>query len=441
MRSFGHLLLVVGCGISALAGTPQIGMADEWTDVSGQHTMTAEFMGMWEGKAVFALPGGQRRSIELKNLRAESRLRAIDLAEERAAHLEKFKAQIQAETEEARAPGPAEMAPAPETAPSYQTLDKNASLQITAEHIASQWRSGHARVYWDTMPAKQKAEIEALVVEFAKKVDPELWNGLIENLDRTTRLLASREDWIFEHPQVMMLTPIIGENARHYYRSGVGLVQQLVKPEAASLDRLKEGNLDGWIDQRDSDTASYVYHLMNLANVPQPPRISVDIKDDTHGTVSVAAPQGTPQSGRQTPRSRPEKWSRVEGQWIADSAFVSINRSIKTNKESIANMPASLEPLRAYSTQMQEVVDSYIAPLESANSREEFNVSLDEILPPLLMKAAQFGGRAGNARGGMMGSGMEMEPGGSETEMYENELYENELMEGPGGEPIMQTEP
>ncbi|QEG43774.1 hypothetical protein [Roseimaritima ulvae] len=297
----GLLLLTAALSIPLSLSMPGLASGDQWTDVSGQHTINADFLGVWGDKAVFAMPNGQRRTVLLKHLQAESRLRALDLAEQRKAHREEVKNELLEIQAAQRAPSAARIEGPAESAPPYQPLPVGASLQDTLDHNLQQTRAGHLRVTWDTLPKSYQQDIESLVVEFAKKMPPKIWNDQIAMINRLTELLASREDWVFSHPQVLAMVSGMTndeQQARTNYRSVIGLIQTLTDPQYVSLERLQQGNLDGLIAELDEKAAGYLQPFLPLIEPTLPTSMIAEKVDDTHAVVTIVMPNSpTPAAG------------------------------------------------------------------------------------------------------------------------------------------------
>lgn len=420
--------LLAGWLVCAVSLTDHARAADEWTDVTGQHTMLADFLGVWGDKAVFRLPDGSRKPVELKNLQASSRLKALELAEQSNRHVQEFQQQIEAKIEAANAMGPERIPPAETDAAAYQPLPDNASLRQTILHLDAQVKNGHLRAFWDALPPKHRGDLEKLVVAFANKVDPEVLRSPFELVDRVTRLLAGREAWIFAYPR---LQPLLGEDetrARMTYRAVLGIIQGLTNPETWSAERLREGDLDGWIADLDQQVAGHVYFLSSQSPTSAAPDFEIQEVDETNATVTFALPAEAPAA---TPPPPPMQMTRVEGRWVPQPMAAQWDETMAEANAGLKSMPPDMAGLRDAVAAADAAMDSYLAPLETAESREDFHQAIDRMVSDLTVKALplimQFAPASGASRGSPGFQG-EMEGYGSEMEGYGSEM----MMEGSG---------
>ncbi|GEM_PF-3674838 len=456
MRPIQMRPLLLSAVVACLwSGTPSFS-AEEWTDVSGTRTMIADFVGIWGDKAVFALPDGRRKPVELKMLQAESRLRALDLAEQSKTHLQEFKQELQQRATAAKAPGDTRIGPATVPAPAYQPLASGASLQMTASNVSQQMRNGHVRVLWDSLPPKYQQDIEELVVEFANKMDPQLWNQQVQTIDRLTQLLASREKWVFSHPQIATMVASDESTARSMYQAMIGMVQAITDPEKVSLQRLQQGNLGELIAEQNELLAGHLFYLQNQSNAPLSVKLDVKMIDKTHGTVAMQAAEGVAGNRKEAPT----KMTLVDGRWVPEEMAESWDKDIAAARESLANLPNQLDSLRFAVDGFSQSVDQFLSPLETAESSDAFHSGIDAMLADVAMLAMQsLGGMSQSSRGsdGSMdyegGAGYDMEPGygseagyGSEpgydggTSPMGMESYETEMSGSGGGSPMPMAE-
>lgn len=461
----GRTLLSLLTGLVLLAGAElPPAAADQWTDVSGQHTLEAEFLGLWGEKAVFALPDGQRKTVLLKNLQAESRLRALDLAEQRKARVEEIKAELAAIQEAERAPSAERIEQPSDSAPPYQAPPQDASLEAFVEHQMAQLRAGHLLVFWDSLPASYQKDLEELTVLYAQTIDQSVYEQQLDNLDRITRLLASREDWIFSHPLVIGLLGQVSQDenaARDTYRNLIGLVQASIDPEVASLERAKQGDLDGLMRRWNELAAGFVHNLMPLVEPNLPTGYKVTMTDENHGTIVAQyddasgqagragdqpGPGGSPEmygSGMQPPGIAPGgpggpggrggpgvKMVRVEGRWVDQRVADNWDKTVAETREQIEKLPELIAQYRGTLDAVNQWVNLNVAPLETAQSREAFHASLDPILADVMLKAMQARPRRGAATYGSGGYG---EGGYGEDGYGEDGYGEEPYSEGDAG--------
>ncbi|MEL7267216.1 MAG: hypothetical protein AAFP69_20725, partial [Planctomycetota bacterium] len=182
--------------------------ADEWTDVTGQKTIIADLVGVWNDRAVLERSDGTRAVIALKNLQAGSRLRALDQAE-------KLKENRQTVLGEIKNSGSTKAAPKTDEfdslkpADEFKTLPEAASATGTIEILMDNIESGHAvRGLWQSIPPEMQSELDGKAQEMKaamtekQKQDQEKMNAFAL---RVTGVLKEKYHWIAEDPLVLLL--------------------------------------------------------------------------------------------------------------------------------------------------------------------------------------------------------------------------------------------
>ena len=66
----------------------------------------------------------------------------------------------------------------------------------TVEHVAHGLADGDLSVAWEALPASYQSDLNGLAHDFAKVVDPDLWNRTFAVLSKLTRLLKEKEAFI-----------------------------------------------------------------------------------------------------------------------------------------------------------------------------------------------------------------------------------------------------
>lgn len=374
--------------------TPAASRADQWTDVTGAQTMEAELLGAWGNQLIFLRSDGRRTAVSPNQLQAESRIRAQNVLRQREQQRAERIAELAQAAQAELAPAPAEL-PAPPEAPAYEPLPEGADLQQTVEHVNAQLQNGHVRVLWDALPAKYQGDLESLVVQFAGKMDPQLWQTQMASVRRVLDLLASRQNWILSHPFVAVVAAQSDDAPQKIYAPLLGIAQELADPQTVSLQRLQKGDLAQLIAERDEAMAGHFYQLQKISEslgMPQP-QFEVKMIDKTRGTVTqhlpaaaaAASAPGQPQPGQQPsrfpalPPPQPEPYVLVDGRWVPEAIAKDWDARIAAAKDRIDALPESMESYRSAIASLVRAIDQYLAPLENAETREQFHAEMNEL--------------------------------------------------------------
>jgi len=212
--------------------------ADQWTNLRGTNTVSAELIGIWNGRAILKMDTGRQVAVRLEDLNAESRIRAQDMQEEIDRKLSERVTELDAIATEAAAPAPATL-PIPEAAPGYVPPTDGADLQTWLNQVQAQAKAGHLRVYYDSLPKSQQAQAEELFKAALQKLDANHWELARSSLHRISNLIVNKQRWIFSHPKFEGLS----DGQRESLIDLASAFQSWGTPEIASIEKLRSGTL------------------------------------------------------------------------------------------------------------------------------------------------------------------------------------------------------
>ncbi|MCA9071645.1 MAG: hypothetical protein KDA84_22115 [Planctomycetaceae bacterium] len=100
-------------------------------------------------------------------------------------------------------------------------------------------RANRPEVIWQAMPFGFQQDINGLVHEFARKMDPELWQKSFETWRTLTRLLKEKKSAILSHPELANLTDEQRNRLEQNWDGVVELLTILVHSELGDLKKLE----------------------------------------------------------------------------------------------------------------------------------------------------------------------------------------------------------
>lgn len=395
-----YLLLCFGLTSLFVVNTP-VAMADQWTNLRGTNTVEATLLGVWNGRALLRLTSGRQVSVKLEDLNAESRLRAQDMQGEIKKNLEIRIQELDAIATEAAAPAPATL-PEPEPAPAYEPPKPNPDLAQALYHRQNQARSGHLRVFFDSLPASQKTQAEELFRLGLSKVNEFQYEQIRSSLHRLSELAVTRQRWLFSHPT---FEPI-NESDREALIFAAIAFRQWGTQETASLQVLQANPLAESIAKLDDVTAPFLYSIFQANSLIASalfPNHQVEPSTDGKMIAKVVLPViGTIQSVQMV---------QVEGMWAEGTTVEEAQTKFAGYKTSLAAVgDGTLRISNEAEAALSSLVE-LLTKLEAAKTKNAFHRALDEGLPnlsPLLNAWAgvkpQQGGYGDSSYGSSYGS-------------------------------------
>jgi uncharacterized protein YfaT (DUF1175 family) len=104
-------------------------------------------------------------------------------------------------------------------------------------------------VIWQAMPKPFQQEINGLVREFAKKMDPQLWKKSFTTWEKLARLLAEKKSAILSHPELANLSSAERQRLEQHWDGLVELLTILVHSELGDLAQLESFEMGRFLEQ------------------------------------------------------------------------------------------------------------------------------------------------------------------------------------------------
>ncbi len=352
---FGTVIQSAGCSA----------VAEEWTDLRGTATITAELIGIWNDNVILKRDNGKQISVKLSNLNADSRLRAQDLQEQIKLQIDARVSELSRVATEDAAPA----SPAPEAlpdAPAYEPPANGKDLATTIDQTLAQIKNGHIRAVFDTMPASHQQRADELFKLALGKVDDNQWELARSTLYQALELVLTKDRWLFSHPAMAN----IDETTRANLISVGTWYRQWATPENASLNDLRAKPLAETIASLDQSLAPQLYQFFtdnSLMTVMMSSLTSVETTEQGQTLLKVG-------------ETAPIPMVQVEGCWVQGTQPETALAQWDQFKQSLQAIPD--RSLR-YSAELEDILRTLklsLIELEAAPNRKEFHRLLDETM-------------------------------------------------------------
>jgi hypothetical protein len=200
----------------------------------------------------------------------------------------------------------------------------------------------HPVEIFKALPASYRADIDALVVDAAQRMDAEIWAQSSDVLKQAVGLMKSKRALLLASP-MMDSTPNKADIEKSW-DAGISILEALVNSDFAKLDRLRKGNVEGLLAGDGAAIMAQVTRLMEnseqtaeagkqLAKL-KAMRVSVVSEDGDSAVVKVEAPDEEPEMVDMV---------RVEGVWIPREMADGFKEGIAETRKSLETMDFTTE--------------------------------------------------------------------------------------------------
>jgi len=393
--------------------------SEEWTNLRATSTVSAELVGIWNGRAILRLNSGKQVSVKLEDLNADSRIRAQDMQEEIERRLGERVVEMEATAKESASPAPTTIAP-PEPAPPYQPPRENAELQSALDSIKSQAEAGHLRVFFDTLPASQQASANELFKVALKRLDMNSWELFRSTMRQLAAVVVTKPRWLFSHSKFSG----VSDANREACIDLATAFQLWSVVENAGYNQLASANLSDVVGNFDETTSPYLYRLFRQNPAVTSivfPSYQVEVPATGPAVAKIVVPFiGTIQSVPMVP---------LESRWAEGATVEEATAKWDTYKKNLEAIPASSVRLGMPIEQVLRAVGELCGKLSATPSRTAFHRTLDEglvTLMPLLNAWAGVQVQPGGNGQGYGGDYGNMPPDGGSGQAYAEQMRQQQ---------------
>ncbi len=378
-----------------------VSAADQWTNLQGTSTVTAEMLGMWNGRVLLKLENGRRVSVNKEDLEAKSRIQADARFEELQQRMRERSEEIKLIAEEASSPAPKGIPggrssgePAMPTSPRYVPVPEGSDLRQTLVGIRDQVLSGHARVLYDTLPASHQKAFDDLFTAMLAKVDSQSLDSNRRTLHGVGEVIISRQRWVFSHPRLASMN----DSQQANLLANAAFLRVMFSEEVMSIEAMKGRSLGETLAKIDEIIAPYLFASLNDPSTgvsSMQPDFEVAPGADGKMIAKVVLPLIGPIFS-QTFVSLEGRWAWGESATSLSESMQEATRSLEQSADNSANIPTSAQ------TELAKI-DQAVEALMRAQTRQEFHRVLDEALPVIAQMVTDWSGYQPAAVQGLAG--------------------------------------
>lgn len=389
--------------IATLITTPQIAFSQEstevpkWTDLSGSKTIQAKFLRLEGDSVILEKADGQEIAVPLNKLNLKSQAQAKRLAnpqafEKKASSSPAMKPK--SSSGENGEPVSTAKSSSSDSAESTRTtkLPSGITATETLKLIAEELKKDNYAVLMDTMSDEQIEVMKNIFATAATKLNKSSFDSIKSLFKRSGKVMSEKKEFIMNYPK---LPPQVKPRLSAHYDTIVAVLTDFVASPAANYKTWSEGDavtllpeVIRMVDIYGSKIAETEKTLdpnsqINMSNVLSIWGANVSKNDIVSGKVLIASENGdkaTLEFVGVNGEKQTSDLERVNGRWLAIE-----NDVYRSNMAAAKQQLAQLEAVDASQISGQltlglAVVGGLIGQLERANSQEQFNQQMDQLL-------------------------------------------------------------
>jgi len=418
-RSFSRGRFAWALALGGLLTGAQLACAQEkyleWSDNTGRFKVDAQYLRVEGEQLVLKRVDGREIKIPFERLSPES----LELA--------RTKSGIASPKGSSPKPAPSEPKGASPGAPSKATPSKAVPEKTSPESsrpvtkfqdnmdpkefidlVFKETAQENYVVMWDALPASKQKQLEELMVEFARKVDPRSFDMIRKTRNSLVEILRKQQKFIL-NSSVLAMPPDVRQEFEPVYPALVDVADHLVAKELLDGKRMQQGNMRGLLDTYLTRLSKSVEKAIVALPTDNPirsqyedakilnkPNWTVEKTSSTSATLSIPPAPGGP------PPPPPIALVLSEGRWLPEDLVKNWDMGISQAKGFIAMM--NPEQIQQGITTGMFVVNAPLNSLKNAKSQEEFDKVLGE-LAGLASGFRQMGGPGAGGLGAGPGAG------------------------------------
>lgn len=250
----------------------------------------------------------------------------------------------------------------------------------TIRFAAKSIGENHPEVVWQLLPKSYQADVNDLIVEFAGKMDAELWNTSFNVTKKLTKVLAEKKDFILNHPLIKNNPKVPKDDISKNWQNGVELLSTLVNSDISNLDNLKKPNVEKFL----TDTVGKLMKQAAAISAATPDdkyaegitkitqsKVTLVEKDDDSATIKVETAGEEPEE---------EDLVKVEGRWVPEKMAEEWKESMEKAKAGLGQISAAdLAAVKGQVMPIMTMVEGSLDKMLAAKSQDDFDDAANEL--------------------------------------------------------------
>lgn len=263
--------------------------------------------------------------------------------------------------------------------------------QEAVKSVIAGIEDGRPIVAWEAMPASYQTDINELVQAFGSNMDPEAWGQVTGFLSNIHEILASKQQFILNHPKVAGADN--SEVLQASIKQGTTTLSTLLET-IQDLDNLKSFDGANFLNSTGKEIAMQMIKLQEMANQSSGMNLSSGVKvetlesTDTSAKLRLTSPDGK--------SNEVVDFVLEDGKWLPKDMVVGWDEQMEQAKVAMTGLAGQADEIKSNMMMVTMMTTGVLAPLKAAENQEQFNQAVDGVI-------AGAAGMMGGMMGGMGG--------------------------------------
>ncbi|QDT25676.1 hypothetical protein [Gimesia panareensis] len=255
-----------------------------------------------------------------------------------------------------------------------------ASMQNLMQGVSEQ----KMEVVWEFLPASYQSDVNGLAHQFADKMDPEIYNEMFGILQRVSKLLQDKKEYVLKNE--MLENPQTSpEEVAKYYDPSVDILTTLANSDLSSLEKLKTFDGGKFLASSGTKIAKDIATISDL--MPQEEgkpgfyeklkqaKVTLISEKDDMAKIKIEVPGEGIQE---------EDMVKVEDKWIPKTLADNWKSKIDSARQNLDKLkPEDITAKKDQALAGFKAINATLAQLENAKTEKEFNDQLTQQVRPL----------------------------------------------------------
>jgi len=239
---------------------------------------------------------------------------------------------------------------------------------------------GRPQVAWQALPDSYQRDVTELIHEFAGKMDAELWDRSFGILQKATRVLREKREFILDHP--MMAAQIQDrDEAEEAWDALVDILELVANSDLANLERLEKLDVEHFLSESGADLMESFKQLEAFAPNDGPTEKLHGLAD-TKATL-ISSEGETARVKIETPGQPTEEkdFVRVEGKWIPAEIATDWDETITLAREELAGFSSEeMQENKATALMQLSMIEGALDQLLATETAAEFQTAVGGVM-------------------------------------------------------------
>lgn len=266
------------------------------------------------------------------------------------------------------------------------------TAEAAVQQIMDGVQNGQPVVAWHALPESYQSDVNELVQTFGKNMDAQTWEQVTGLLTTVHSVLDTKQEFIFNHPGVADGQD--PETTKQGIIHVTGLLKTILD-SAGSLEKLKTFDGAKFMDTTGAKVAEQLIALKAI--IPEnsvAPTALVSFGDVKVETVESTDSSATLKFVKADGEAEETEFVKFEGKWLPKDMVDEWDHNMTESRTALAELPEKATGMRMQVMAVGGMIGGMLTPLQSAETQEQFNTSVENLVAG-----------AGMFLGPMMGAG------------------------------------